>query len=199
MLSSGERQLRPVMCKSLRAFACCLLFGVASAQDRITPERQAQLEKRYGFTVRDALAKLKSGEFFGVHLTLIGEVGAVEAIPDLEKQFASIGADKRDPVEQELDKMKIAQVLVRLRDKNDTYWDYLVHELTPVIESDAPSAMSFDREGKSVRHSAPSPEFAAWAKAHNLDPDQEAANAIYLNPGKIMLLAGTEVHEPFRC
>jgi hypothetical protein len=162
---------------------CCVLFVESSyGQDHDT--HQAQLEKRYQFTVREAVAELKSGKCIGVHLTLIGKAKAVEAIPDLEVLFAR--------TEDELDKLEIAQVLVQLGDKNDRYWDYLVRQATAVIESDAPSPARFDSEGKGIPGSAPSPEFAAWAKAHKLDPGEEAANAVYLYPGRILLLGASD-------
>jgi hypothetical protein len=153
--------------------------GIADGQDN-----RAQLEKRYGFTVADAEARLKSGDFAGVHINLLAETGAVEAIPDLEKQFVQTS----DP----LNKAKIAQALVKLRDKDDTYWNFLVQLTMPIIESDAPNPISMDSNGKFVPTSAPSPEFTIWAKAHNLDPGNAAMDAIYLNPGKIMLLGGTD-------
>ena len=90
--------------------------------------------------VADAIAKVKSGDFARVHVDLIGRAGAVEAIPILKEQFVRI----QDP----LDKAKIAQVLIKLGDKDDTYWDFLVKLATPALESDAPDFMSYDSQGR---------------------------------------------------
>jgi hypothetical protein len=88
-----------------------------------------------------------------------------------------------------LDKAHIASALVRLGDKSNTYWDYLVKQATPVVESDEPDFMGFDSRGKSVP--GPSPEFIAWAKAHNISPEGAGEDAVYLAPGKVGLLAMT--------
>ena len=144
---------------------------------------QPQPEKlAYGIdkaNVPDAIAKVKSGDFALVHVELIAEAGAVEAIPILKEQFVR----SQDP----LKKAKIADALVRLGDKDDTYWDYLVQLVTPAIESDAPDFMSYDEQGKALP--GPSPAFQAWAKVHNASPDAE--DSLYWLPGKVMMLGET--------
>jgi hypothetical protein len=99
-----------------------LLAGTTHGQ-----AQQSQTEKRaYGAdmaNVPDAVAKVKSGEFGGAHVDLITRAGAVEAIPVLKEQFVRV----QDP----LLKAKIAAALVRLGDKDDTYWDFLVKLATP--------------------------------------------------------------------
>jgi HEAT repeat protein len=154
-----------------------LLGGTASGQ-----EVQSQAEKlAYGAdkaNVPDAIAKVKSGEFAAVHVDMIARAGAVEAIPSLKQQF--VHAD------DSLLKAKIAAAIVRLGDKDDTYWDFLVKLATPALESDAPDFMSYDSQGKA--ESGPSPEFVAWADAHNLPHAGLLEESRYLLPGMVAIL-----------
>jgi hypothetical protein len=128
--------------------------------------------------VPDAIAKIKSGEFAAIHVDMVARAGAVEAIPSLKQQFVRVD----DP----LLKAKIAAAIVRLGDKDDTYWNFLVALATPALESDAPDFVSYDSQGKPV--SEPSPEFVAWADAHNLPHAGLLEESKYLLPGKVMLL-----------
>jgi len=133
--------------------------------------------------VTDAIAKLRSGDFAAIHVDLIARAGAVQAIPILKDQFVRN--------QDELLRGKIAAALLKLGDKEDVYWDYLVKLATPALESDTPDFMSYDSAGKS--RPGPSPEFAAWAKAHNVAPngpnDTAAEDSVYIFPGKVLLLA----------
>jgi hypothetical protein len=61
---------------------------------------------------------VKSGNFVGADVDTIGRGGAVEAVPILKEQFMR----SQDP----LVKATIARVLVKLGDKDDTYWNFLV-------------------------------------------------------------------------
>lgn len=129
--------------------------------------------------VPDAIAKVKSGEFAGIHVDLIVRAGAVEAVPNLRQQFVR--------VEDPLLKAKIAAGLLRLGDKDDAYWDFLVKLATPALESDAPDFMGYDSLGKSVP--GPSPEFQAWMKSHNLSPNSDLLeDSVYVLPGTVAML-----------
>lgn len=159
-------------------YVCCVLFAATSSGQvkRAQPDQGA-----YGFTVADAIAKVQSGKFAGVHVDLIAEAGAVEAIPALEKQFES----SPDP----LDKGKIAQGLVKLGDQNDMYWNFLVKLATPAVNSNAPDFVNRDAQGNEVP--GLSPAFIAWAKASNTSPDAAGEDAVYIYPGEVMLLGAT--------
>ena len=137
---------------------------------------------RVGRSRPGAAARIKSGNFVGADVDFIAKAGAVEAIPDLKEQFLR----KQDAI----DKAKIAQVLVKLGDRDESYWNFLVDLATPALESDAPDFMSYDSQGKS--QPGPSPEFAAWATAHNLSPNGSTAeDSVYIFPGKVALLGLT--------
>ena len=178
MLTIMLSRLHVSMGKMLRISVIgVLLGGTASGQ-----EVQSQAEKlAYGAdkaNVPDAIAKVKSGEFGAVHVDMIARAGAVEAIPSLKQQF--VHAD--DP----LLKAKVAAAIVRLGDKDDTYWDFLVKLATPALESDAPDFMRYDSQGKA--ESGPSPEFVAWADAHNLPQAGLLEESRYLLPGMVAIL-----------
>jgi hypothetical protein len=150
---------------------------------------QAQPAKRIyeadAANVAAAIARVKSGNFVGADVDMIGRGGAVEVIPILKKQFVLV----QDP----LDKAVIARVLVKLGDKDDFYWDFLVKLATPALESDAPDFMNFESQGKSGE--GPSPAFIDWAKAHNVPPNgpdgTAAEDSVYMFPGKVLLLVAT--------
>jgi hypothetical protein len=176
--------LQGAMRQSLLIVCCALLASSAFGQTDQAKSGEP-LHETNKDNVADAIAKVKSGDFARVHVDLIGRAGAVEAIPVLEEQFVRV----QDPI----DKAKIAQVLIKLGDKDNTYWDYMVKLVTPALESDAPDFMSYDSQGKSSP--GPSPAFIAWAKAHNVPPNgpdgTAAEDSIYTFPGTVGLLAYT--------
>jgi len=132
--------------------------------------------------IADDIARVKSGDFFPVAVEQIAEAHAVQAIPVLKEQFA---------LDQDADsKAKIASALVRLGDKDDTYWNYLVDQATAAVESDAPPPTMYDANGKVVPGQL-SPEFIAWAKAHNVSPESAGEDAAYGLPGKVAMLGET--------
>ena len=131
--------------------------------------------------VPDAIARLKAGNFALVYVDMVGRAHAVEAIPVLRTLFN----EHTEPI----GRMKLASVLVKLGDREATYWDFLVREVTPVVESDAPFFVTVTAEGK--LEAGPSPEFTAWAAKQNRVGEGLGAQAVYEQPGKVMLLGDT--------
>lgn len=162
----------------IHCFVCYgLLAGVAYSQSA-----QAQPSSNDRRTeIDDAVAKVKSGRFNGYHVGVIGEAHAIEAIPDLEKQFTVASDIVR--------KAKIAQVLLSLGDRKDIYWNYLAELVKPALESDIPSPIQYDDTGKSVP--GLSHDFVTWAQIHGLVPDEVGENAIYVLPGIVMLVGAS--------
>ncbi|MGA7632449.1 MAG: HEAT repeat domain-containing protein [Terriglobales bacterium] len=115
----------------------------------------------------------------------LAKAKAVQVVPMLEEKFVH--------TQDAVDKAHIASALVRLGDKDDIYWDFLVKQATQAVESDAPDFMNFDPQAKTG--AGPSPEFIAWAKAHNVPPNgpngTAAEDAMHWLPGKVMLLGIT--------
>lgn len=173
--------LRHTVDTIIRLICWTLVACVAHAQNP-KPQTGTQLHIADKAHTAAAISKIKSGNFVGTDADLIAKAGAVEAIPALKEQFLR----KQDAT----DKAKIAQVLLKLGDKDDSYWNFLVDLVTPALESDAPDFMSYDSQGKS--QPGPSPEFSAWATAHNLPPNGSIAeDSIYIFPGEVMLLGLT--------
>ena len=69
-------------------------------------------------SVQKELAKLNEGEVSPYGLHFIGKANAREAIPALKRQFFT--------VTNQIDKAQIAQVLVKLKEPDEIYWNYLV-------------------------------------------------------------------------
>lgn len=147
----------------LRFWALSVLLATV-AYGRV---QQSQPEKlAYGAdpaNIPDAIAKVKSGHFAGIHVDLIARGHAVEAIPILQEQYSH--------VEDPLLKAKIASALVKLGDKDETYWNFLVKLATDAVESNMPDLMAYDSQGKVVQ--SPSPEFIAWAEANSIKSEEQ--------------------------
>jgi len=129
----------------------------------------------------DAVAKVR--EDTPESITYVEEIvkqGQVEAVPMLEKKFAR--------TEDVIDREHIASALVRLGDKKDVYWNFLVRQATIAIESGIPDIFAYDSQGKLIR--GPSPEFTAWAQGHNLSLTA-AEEQSRLFSGAVMWLAMT--------
>lgn len=88
-------------------------------------------------------------------------------------------------------KTKIANGLVRLGDKQDIYWNYLLEQATLAVESDVPTPdiLFSDQSGKTQEQI--SSELQAWAQAHNVFANIAVQSAIYDLPGKVLELAQT--------
>ncbi len=164
----------------LRSLALgALLLRMASAQ--VNPNQpdstsSALVKQR----VSDALKRIKQGKFFPVDAAIVAEAGAVQAIPDLKRQFE---------VTNDLNfKDSIASALIRLGDKDHGPWDYLVQGVADVVTSDIPSPQRFDSNGRMLP--GPSPEYIAWAKAHNLTQDG-ADETVMHNLSKVLYLGET--------
>jgi hypothetical protein len=176
----------------VRKFLCLWVFGAVLTSSGYSQDSQSQLEKpAYAVdraNVPEAIAKVKSGEFALVHVDMIARADAVDAIPILKEQYVRA----QDPFV----KTKIAAALLRLGDKDDSYWDFLVKQGQLAWESDAPNFMAYDSHGKAIP--GPSPEFAAWVKAHNLRPDSAAEDSMYMLPGNVLNLGWSRARERYR-
>jgi HEAT repeat protein len=133
--------------------------------------------------VTDAVERVKQGNVgSGIvdassYIEIIVSAGAVQAIPSLKEWFARSQDEEM--------KAALASALVRLRDPDNTYWDFLLQLAKPALESDAPSPFVGSKETAGV-----SPEFEAWAKANKLSIEEAAAAVLQL-PQKLVPLAKT--------
>lgn len=163
-----------------RALSLLLLsFSMAAAQQQGPQTAGGQTASKD--RVAEAMEALRSGDYHPAHVHLLADVGAVQAIPELEKQF--------EMTDDALLKPSVASALVRLGDKKPQYWDYLVKVATRAIDSDAPYPAKCDANGKVIP--GVSPEFADWAKAHNISVDSAVNDAALLLPSAVLLLGET--------
>jgi HEAT repeat protein len=111
---------------------------------------------------------------------VIADARTVQALPVLEQYFARTS----DPDI----KAGVASALVRIGDKNDVDWIYLVKLATPAAESDAPDPFN-EVAGKDK--DIVSSEFKVWAGAHDLTV--KAASQLVMRdlPGGLAPLAKT--------
>lgn len=142
----------------------------------------AQTAQDSSAKVADSIPRLKSGDFSPAAVEQIAEAHAVEAIPALKEQFA-LSQDATL-------KGKIAAALVRLGDKDQIYWNYLVEQATFAVKSDAPLPTMFDANGK-VASGQVSPEFVAWTKSHNVSLESATETVAYILPGNVAILGET--------
>jgi hypothetical protein len=174
----GNIHSRGVIGRVLRSLVwCAVLTSTAYGQaEQNQPEKLA-----YGAdlaNVPDAIAKVKSGEFGAVHVDLIARANAVDAIPVLKEQF--------NRVDDQLIKAKIAAALLRMGDKDNTYWNFLLEFANPALQNDAPDYIGYDQQGKAVP--GPSPEFQAWAKAHNVSVESELDDSVRMASTGVIFL-----------
>jgi hypothetical protein len=114
-------------------------------------------------------------------VNIIADAQAVQALPVLEQYYARTSDSQI--------KEGVASALVRMGDKNDAYWAYLVELATPASESDAPYPI--DERAQKGDKDIYSPEFKAWASAHNLSVEAASKMAMMDLPGGLSPLAQT--------
>jgi HEAT repeat protein len=129
----------------------------------------------------DAIASVKSGNFSSSDVIVIANAGAaVQAIPALEEQFR-----RANDVDT---KVSIATGLVKLKDRDNTYWNFLLEQATLAVDSNVPDAVYSESQGKMTNQS---PELQAWADAHNVPMNIAWHNASFEIPGKVLQLGTT--------
>jgi hypothetical protein len=154
--------------------ALCFALGMTLPSCRIyaqVTERQSEL--------KIAIDRANSGQVDASDVETIARAGAVQAVPALKVQFAHT---------TDLDtKMKIADGLVRLGDKDDTYWNFLLKQATLAVDSDLPDPFH-DSQGNLISNRQVSPEFKMWIQAHNVDVNTAVRSWAYDLPGVVLLL-----------
>lgn len=170
--SKGNLRLRCSLRRVAHLLVGCALFSSAEFAAQDSPSK-----------VSDAVERVKHGNVgTGIvdassYVEIIADAGAVQAIPSLKEWFSRSQDEEM--------KAELASALVRLRDPDNTYWDFLLQLAKPALESDAPSPFGDSKEN----HGVP-PEFEAWAKAHKLSVEEAVAAVLQL-PIKLVPLAKT--------
>jgi hypothetical protein len=118
-------------------FALAAVLSPASLSAQNAPAAPSQSDQ-----LATSIARARSGNVDTSDVEIIAEAGAVQAIPSLEEQFG-----RATDVDT---KTKIASGLVRLGDKHNTYWNYLLEQATLAVDSDVPDALFSDPLGKTV-------------------------------------------------
>jgi hypothetical protein len=161
------------------AIAVCLALGYPL----LPGLAHAQEVQKTPSALDSALARVGAGDASSARdVVVIANAGAVQAVPALEKEFK-----RATDVDV---KLSIAAGLVKLRDHDDTYWNFLLEQATLVVDSDIPDSAYSQSQGKMVRMGM-GPELQAWADAHNVPVITAAQHARYDFPTKVLQLART--------
>jgi hypothetical protein len=157
--------------------ALCFIFGC-----QLLPRlAHGQAMQKTPTELDDAITSVKSGNFSPRDVVVIANAGAaVQAIPALEEQFK-----RATDVDT---KVSIASGLVKLRDRDNTYWNFLLEQATLAADGDIPDPAYSQAQGKMT---VPSPELQAWADAHNVSVNIAWQHASIDIPGKVLQLATT--------
>jgi HEAT repeat protein len=145
----------------------------------LAPIAYGQQEQTRSSEIAAEISHLQRGEFSLATIEDLAQANVSEAIPALKEQFAR----SRDTDT----KAKIADALLRLGEKDSTYWDFLEKTATQALESDVPMPTIDDSEGNNIR----SPEFEAWVKSHHTSEAAAGEMAAYGLPAKIAFVAET--------
>ena len=169
------------ICSDVRYFAACNLFNLALGISLLPGVIHGQAARNEVEGLATAIARVESGEVDARDVEIITKAGQVQAAPALEGQFARTTDLKL--------KMKIASGLVRLGDKSDAYWNFLLQQATVAVDSDLPDPFH-DSHGNPTGQ-RPSPEFLTWTQVHHVDLSTAVMDWTYDLPIKIMLLGET--------
>ncbi len=161
--------LRPTLCLVL---AFTLLPHVTYSQTTQSQVNQLDI----------SIARVKSGSILNADIERVVGAGAAQAVlPSLEEQFGRT----TDIAQLDI----IASALVRLGDKDEAYWKFLLDQASLAIGSDLPDP--FHDSQWDTAHRQLSPELNAWAHTHNVDYSTAAQSAVYELPQKVLLLGVT--------
>ena len=185
MFKASGRRLRCILTiLTMAALASAATHG----QPAQNPAAQSPAEK-----LADAIERVKADNVgYGsvdasIYLETIANAHAVQEIPTLEAFFARTA----DPDT----KTEAAIALVKLGDKNDTYWNLLLHQATLSVDSNPP--FPFDMSNAQPKPAPAnldqlySPEFKDWAKAHDIPPEGAWQKVMYDIPYGLAAMAKT--------
>ncbi len=156
--------------------ALCLVLG-CPLLPRFTC---AQKTQRQPDELNTALANVRSGDVSPRDVVVIANAGAVQAVPALEDQFR-----RATDVDT---KVSIASGLVKLKNPDNTYWNFLLEQATLAVDSNVPDSVYSESQGKMMKQA---PELQLWADAHNLSVKTAGQYARYDFPSKVLPLAMT--------
>lgn len=177
--STGSRDLGITVLTMASLLICC-------AQAQTTQPAAGKLQQAQKATdIEDAIASVKNGVFTFNDIEVIAAAPAdarMAALPVLESQFGSST--------EVVDKERIAGALLRLGDKNGTYWTFLAAKAGAAADDDAPFFLDLNQNGQVSATLAP--DFLRWAADRHI-PTSDAFNLVeYMDPSAIDILGYTQ-------
>ena len=130
-----------------------------------------------------AKKKLAANDISTYDGQVLAQANDAEAIPALEKQFAS----ESDPFSKSL----FAQSLVRLHDSNPLYWDYLASQANSVLNDNLPTYLDLDSKTADKDPPVVSAELVQWAAEHRMSVEEAQDKSAFSDPGILLALGGT--------
>jgi len=169
-------------CHNIRCLALRNVLYLALGITLLSCAAFGQAKQNRSDDLKASIASVQAGSFSNADIETVAGAGAAEGVlPALEQQFARTTDVARQGI--------IAKALVRLGDKDNTYWNFLLEQATLAIDSDLPDPFR-DSQGN-ANYQQLSPEFKAWIQAHHVDASTAINSEIYDLPIKVMLLGGT--------
>ncbi|HEY6412131.1 MAG TPA: HEAT repeat domain-containing protein [Edaphobacter sp.] len=158
---------------------CLILLGSLLVVHAFGQSVDEQTEEAFKARSLEMLNALEQGKFGPATPEQVAEAREGQLVSILEGRFVH---------NQDADiKARVAYALMKLGDKNEAYWDFLVQQAKLAIENDAPSPRCFSSDNCVSGHPA---EYVAWARAHNVTEGSQAEMALYWLEGKVSLLSG---------
>lgn len=130
-----------------------------------------------GITIKEMMEKARPNTPESIYFVeQLARSNAVESIPMLEQKFKE--------TQDEFDKDHIASALIRLEDRDNTYWDFLLNSATDVLDSDAPFPFVFDEHGRKlpIRHQVSLTGRSAEASPSTLPPSSSSLRCLQRSP-----------------
>jgi HEAT repeat protein len=162
----------------LREMICLILLGSLLVVHAFGQSVDEQTEEAFKARTLEILNAFEQGRYGPTTPEQIAEAREGQLVFILEGRFVH---------SQDADiKASVAKALVGLGDKNEAYWDFLEQQAKLAIESDAPSPQCFSSTNCTSGHS---PEYVAWARAHNVTEGSQGETALYWLSGKVSLVS----------
>ena len=164
-----------------RVIVTLCAIGLSSLYPRIAVYAQVAKTGPTAGRIAEDIDRINKGYADPATVEEIASAHASNAVPAVKAEFAR-SQDRKE-------KFRLASALVRLGEKDQTYWKYLSDEATEAAESEIPDPV-YDTEGNSTPHEFPT-TFVRWAKDNNMTPNDAAMQALQELPVRMLLLGKT--------
>lgn len=172
---------RRKMCLRLFLPLWCALVAVpCGAQDAAKPPTD-QVRPAVQDDLKNAINEVRGGDYAYVD-QIVEDAGEKDSDHILQSLFAE------NPDAET--KCIIASALIKVGNRDDRYWSYLVSRARDSLDIDIPNPVSFGEDGKEIKGKI-SPEFDKWAKSQENTDEPWAKDPFFGPMLPLGLLGGT--------